>query len=105
MIDEKQLDLLNIDIIVGSDLIFNNLGLIAFPNLLKSVAKIFEKNSIKIPLVYFSHKARNDSIDDQLVPVFEGLGFYGDQMDEKDMNPDWMSRRIDIIRLEHGIID
>lgn len=105
MIEEGKLDLLNIDIITGSDLIFNNLGLKSFPNFLGNIVKIFEKNGKKIPLVYFAHKARNDEIDDQLVPIFEGLGFYGDQMEDKDMNSDWMSRRVDIIRLEHGIID
>lgn len=103
--EEGKLDLLNIDIITGSDLIFNNLGLKSFPNFLKNIVQIFQKNEKKIPLVYFAHKVRNDDIDDQLAPIFESLGFYGDQMEDKDMNPDWVNKRIDIIRLEHGIVD
>ena len=46
-----------------------------------------------------SHKGRHDSIDNTLVETFESLGFWGEQVEEDQMDPNWRSKRIDIFLL------
>ena len=90
----------NLDYIVGSDLLFNQTGLKAFENFLKNLIRLYKDADKKVPKIIFSHKGRNAEVDDHLVPIIEGLGFFGDQVEEKDMNDNWVNPRVDIFILE-----
>ena len=56
-------EVLEVDVIIGSDLIFNGLGLQDFSNFLKVLKSTFEDLGKDVPYIYMAHKARNDSID------------------------------------------
>lgn len=87
------------DMIVASDPIYNSLNLDLFTNFLGMVKDNYTSSGGKMPVVLVSHKGRNEKIDDMLVGKFEGVGFYGEQIDEKNMHPIYANHRIDIFEL------
>ena len=89
-----------IDLIVASDPIFNKKNLEIFTTFLKSFKQLYEKNNLKVPIVYVSHKARDDSLDETIPEMFENAGFFGDQIEESKINPEFINPRIDIFRFE-----
>ena len=46
------------------------------------------------------HKSRNDFLDNLIPEKFESAGFFGSQVDEKDMDDVYKDKRIDIFKLE-----
>lgn len=58
---------------------------------------------MKRPVLLVAHKARNDKIDANMVKVFEELGFWGEQIPEKDMDPRFINSRIDIISFDDNL--
>ena len=107
-IPEKQLDELfeeagfdQVDYIIASDVIFSSKTLKDFEKIIEKIVAIFTKREIKVPIIYLSHKARHEAVDDQLVEMIENLGFYGEQVEEEDMDPNYIDRRVDIFKLEY----
>lgn len=53
-------EVLEVDIVIGSDLIFNSLGLKDFANFLRVFKATFEDLGKEVPFIYMAHKARHD---------------------------------------------
>lgn len=75
---EQNPGLLEIDLIIGSDLIFNSLGLADFSNFLKMLKEVFIEKELTIPHLYIAHKARNDSVDSRIPELIESCGYFGE---------------------------
>lgn len=95
--------LLEIDIIIGSDLIFNNLGLLDFSNFLGVLKEVYLEKKLSVPFIYLAHKARNEQVDSKIPQMIEMRGYFGEQVEENDMDKDYMNRRIDIFILDYGL--
>ena len=102
---EENPTLLELDIVIGSDLIFNSLGLSDFSNFLKTLKEVYLEKKLEVPFIYLAHKARNEEVDEKIPEVIESQGFYGEQVEETDMDRDYLNKRIDIFVLDYGLED
>ena len=93
-------EVLEVDIVIGSDLIFNTNGLRDFSNFLKVFKGAFEKLGKEVPFIYMAHKARHDAVDQQIPEEIENCGYFGEQVDEVEMDPDYTDKRIDIFVID-----
>lgn len=93
-------EVLEVDVIIGSDLIFNVIGLQDFSNFLKVLKSTFEDLGKNVPYIYMAHKARHDSVDSIIPEEIENCGYFGEQVSEEDMDPDYLDRRIDIFIID-----
>jgi hypothetical protein len=66
-----------------------------FTKCLGRIFKLYGDTSLD---AFVSYKSRHDLIDDNLVGVFEKNGFFGEQIEENDMDENYKSNRIDIFR-------
>ena len=89
-----------IDLIVSSDVIYNKKNLEIFTFFLGSFKTLYEQNGLKVPVIYVSHKARDDSLDEIIPESFENFGFYGEQVEDTQLHPEFKNPRIDVFRFE-----
>jgi len=90
-----------VDYIFASDVIYHIKHLELFSNALREVMTVLKEiNKGNAPVVYLSHKARNDATDDILAEELQRKGFWGEQIDESEMDAEYISKQIDIIKLE-----
>jgi len=91
-----------VDYILASDVIYHAKHLELFANALREVSLVLKEINKEgnAPVVYLSHKARNDAVDDILAEELQKKGFFGEQIDESEMDTEYMSKQIDIIKLE-----